>query len=75
MSGPPGTNCQASPPSSSFTSFGARSWNFLGSQAVPDVGRLDDVAVGVDQSVLAHGVLLRPVGSARRVLDPSGPVG
>src|SRR5258705_6867862 len=32
MSGPPGTNSHASPPSSSFTRRGARSWNCLGSQ-------------------------------------------
>src|SRR5678815_5277101 len=32
MSGPPGTNSHASPPSSSLTSRGARSWNGLGSQ-------------------------------------------
>src|SRR2546428_2018743 len=32
MSGPPGTNSHASPPSSSFTRRGARSWNGFGSQ-------------------------------------------
>jgi hypothetical protein len=34
IGGVPGWNCQASPPSASFTSLGARSWNFLGSQLV-----------------------------------------
>ena len=30
MGAVPGTSSQASPPLGSFTSFGARSWNFLG---------------------------------------------
>ena len=65
IGGVPGWNCQASPPSESFTSFGARSWNFFGEPAGPDVGRLEGVGIRVDQPVLAHGVLLgvggRPV--------------